>query len=163
MKKPAQRTRSNRAGGEHSIAFDLDGFLPYRLSIASNAVSRRIASAYSAQFDLTIPQWRILAVLAARGEASQQDLGRATLMDKVAVSRAALALEQRGLIVRRTDQSDTRARRLRLSPDGVQLFERIAPVARAQEQAILEALSDEETQLLRGLLERIERAARRAP
>jgi hypothetical protein len=42
----------------------LHDYLPYRLSIAANAVSRLIARSYERQFNLNIPQWRLLAVLA---------------------------------------------------------------------------------------------------
>ena len=51
---------------------ELERFLPYRLSVLSNIVSGAIAAAYRKPFDLTIPEWRVLAVLArdpARREA----------------------------------------------------------------------------------------------
>ena len=41
----------------------LDTFLPFRLSVLSNAVSRKIADMYEREFDISIWQWRILAVL----------------------------------------------------------------------------------------------------
>lgn len=142
-----------------AAAFDLDTFLPYRLSIAANAVSKRIASAYADQFGLSIPEWRLIAVLHAREDATQQDLVRATLMDKVAVSRAAQALEKRGLVQRHEDKEDARARRLTLTRDGKAMFARIAPVARAHEAAIVQAFSPEEIAHLQALLMRIEKAA----
>ena len=42
---------------------ELDRFLPYRLSILSNLISSAIASSYSARFGLSIPEWRVMAVL----------------------------------------------------------------------------------------------------
>jgi hypothetical protein len=42
---------------------NLDNFLPYRLSIASNALSSRIAAEYENRFGLKIPEWRLMAVL----------------------------------------------------------------------------------------------------
>ena len=42
----------------------LQDYLPYRLSVAANAVSRLIARAYESQFGLRNAQWRLLAVLA---------------------------------------------------------------------------------------------------
>src|SRR5690606_9104336 len=64
----------------------LDRFLPYQLSIASNAVSNRIAEIYRDRFDLKIPEWRIMAVLGDTGPATQRELTERTLMDKVAVN-----------------------------------------------------------------------------
>ena len=52
----------------------LEEYLPYRLSVASNAVSRLIARAYEDRFGLTIPEWRLLAVLAEAGSAAQRGL-----------------------------------------------------------------------------------------
>ena len=70
----------------------LESFLPYQLSIASNAVSSLIAERYHKRFALKIPEWRVIAVLGdahARGAAlTQRSLSAATLMDKVAVNRA---------------------------------------------------------------------------
>jgi len=45
----------------------LQNYLPYRLSVAANAVSKLIARAYEDRFDLKIPEWRLIAVLADEG------------------------------------------------------------------------------------------------
>src|SRR5579859_2632253 len=78
----------------------LDSYLPYRLSVASNAVSRLIARAYEDHFGLTIPQWRLIAVLAEDGPLTQQAIGVRTVMDKVTVSRATQGLVKRKLVQR---------------------------------------------------------------
>ena len=52
----------------------LDSYLPYRLSVASNAVSGLIARAYEDRFGLSIPQWRLVCVLAEDGGLSQAGL-----------------------------------------------------------------------------------------
>lgn len=154
MKKPAPHKPPTK-----DDAFDLDAFLPYRLSIAANAVSRRIAAAYAKQFGLSIPEWRLLAVLSARHTATQQDLVHATLMDKVAVSRAALSLERKALVSRDEDVKDARSLVLRLTLGGKRLFARIAPVARAHEIAILAAFTPQEAAQLHALLRRLTEAA----
>ena len=86
-------------------ALSLDDFLPYRLSFTSNLVSNAIAAAYETLFGLGIPQWRLIAVIAEMGGATQQAIGRRTLMDKVTVSRAAIALVERGLLARSPNPS----------------------------------------------------------
>ena len=43
----------------------LERFLPYRLSVLANTVSATIAGAYASQHDLSIPEWRVMAVLVA--------------------------------------------------------------------------------------------------
>ena len=70
----------------------LEGFLPYRLSVLSNTVSSAIAAAYFANFGLSIPEWRVMAVLAANPGLSAAEVTARTAMDKVAVSRAVATL-----------------------------------------------------------------------
>ena len=48
---------------KHQPAQRLAEFLPYQLSIASNAVSTRIAEQYRKRFALKTTEWRIMAVL----------------------------------------------------------------------------------------------------
>ena len=80
----------------------LEEFLPYRLAVLSNTVSTTVARAYDKRFSVSIPEWRVIAVLGdahLRGQAlTQRELTEATLMDKVAVNRACKVLEERGLI-----------------------------------------------------------------
>lgn len=137
----------------------LGGFLPYRLSIASNRVSDAVATSYSSLFGLRIPEWRLIAVLAEGDGLSQQALGRKTRMDKVTVSRAAIALAGRGLIVRESDAKDKRAARLSLSEAGRALYEQVAPKALAMEQSLFAQFSADELTAFRDMLDRVEAAA----
>ena len=75
---------------------NLDNFLPYRLSIASNALSERIAAEYQNRFGLKIPEWRLMAVLGEGKPKTQRELVAATRMDKETVNRAAKALADTG-------------------------------------------------------------------
>ncbi|WP_448586683.1 MarR family winged helix-turn-helix transcriptional regulator [Thermaurantiacus sp.] len=137
----------------------LDSFLPYRLSVASNAVSDRIARAYRARFGLRIPEWRVLAVTAEAGEATQADLVRRTAMDKMTVSRAATALVARGLLARSRAQ-DRRTLGVRLTPEGQALYAEVAPLALAMEAELLAGFSADDRARLMALLARLEACAR---
>lgn len=137
----------------------LDAFLPYRLSIASNAVSDAVATAYRTLFGLRIPEWRLVTVLAEDGAMSQQALCGRTRMDKVTVSRAAIALADRGLIARTANPGDQRSHLLALSDAGWALYEQIAPKAIELERRIFAGFSDAERVQLHAMLERIETAA----
>jgi DNA-binding MarR family transcriptional regulator len=139
----------------------LDQFLPYRLSIASNRVSAAVATAYQALFGLKIPEWRLIAVLAEEGAASQQVLGVRTRMDKMTVSRAALALVDRGLVTRAANPADQRSQLLTLSPSGRQLYDEVAPKALAMEAELMAGFTDAERERLTGFLVRLEQAAER--
>ena len=137
----------------------LDAFLPYRLSIASNAVSDAIATAYRTLFGLRIPEWRLVAVLAEDGGMSQQALCGRTRMDKVTVSRAAIALADRRLVERTPNPDDQRSHLLALTPEGWALYEQVAPKALELERRMFDGIDAAELVRFRAMLERIEAAA----
>lgn len=142
-----------------TMTLRLDAFIPYRLSVASNAVSTRISASYRKRFGLKVSEWRLIAILAEFSEMTPQALGSAARIDKISVSRAAAALTHRGLIAARTNPDDGRSHLLSLTEDGRALYAEIAPAALAMEAELLASFSDEERALLDGLLRRIETAA----
>lgn len=137
----------------------LDDFLPYLLSVSSNAVSDTIASAYRTLFGLRVPEWRLVTVLAADGAMSQQALCGRTRMDKVTVSRAAIALSDRGLVQRGANPDDQRSHLLTLTDAGWALYEQVEPKALEFERRIFQSFSQEERRILRDMLARIQTAA----
>jgi DNA-binding MarR family transcriptional regulator len=134
---------------------DLAHFLPYQLSITSNAVSDLIAGEYQVRFGLKIPEWRLLAVLGQGRPLSQRELVEATLMDKVTVSRATSSLVDRQLLVRLPSERDGRSHQLRLSAAGQSLYEEIVPAALAMERAIIAPFSEAEREQLSAMLTRL--------
>ena len=142
-----------------SEALRLDQYLPYRLSVASNEVSRLIARAYQDRFGLTIAQWRLIFILSQEGSATPQTLVALTAMDKVMVSRAAQGLLARHLVRREPNATDGRSHHLTLSETGMTLFSEVAPAALAYEAAVLEGLAPEDVQKLDALLRRLETQA----
>ena len=138
---------------------NLAAFLPYQLSIASNAVSGRIAGQYQARFGLKIPEWRIMAVLGEGQPMTQRELVGMTRMDKVTVSRATAVLVDRGLIERAASRSDGRSHHLTLTIAGRTLYSEIASVAKAMEQSLLACLTAAERAQLSGMLDRLRGAA----
>lgn len=139
----------------------LDEFLPYRLSLASNAVSQVIAQAYESRFGLKMHEWRVITVLAEDGELTQQEIVGRTKMDKVTVSRAAQVLAGRELLRRVTNAEDGRSLRLSLTEEGRELYTRVVPAAVELEAEVLKDLSPQEITELKDVLRRLEAAADR--
>lgn len=115
----------------------LDDYLPYRLSVAANAVSQLIARAYVDRFGLTVPQWRLMAVLGEDSPLTPQALCRRTIMDKVTVMRAARAMLQRRLLRRQPNAQDGRSHRLSLTATGERMYAQVAPLALKYEATLL--------------------------
>lgn len=139
---------------------NLEHFLPYQLSIASNAVSERIAREYRSRFGLKIPEWRLMAVLGEGKPMTQRDLVAATQMDKVTVNRAAKALTDRNLIQRQDSSEDGRSHFLLLTETGQSLYDAIVPAALAMEASTLADFSEEELAALKAMLDKLIAAAR---
>ncbi len=137
---------------EAAADFLLDAFLPYRLSVTSNRVSRAFARRYAAEFGITIPEWRVLAVLGSYAPVSSNEVVERTAMDKAKVSRAVAQLEAAGLIERAGDPKDARLIRLSFSRRGRRVYRAIVPRARALEAELLEGLGPRQRDQLAGLL-----------
>ena len=63
----------------------LHEFTPYRLSVLTNRISGLIARASTERFGISIPQWRVIAVLGEQNGITATEVARRTAMDKVAV------------------------------------------------------------------------------
>jgi DNA-binding MarR family transcriptional regulator len=140
------------------VLLRLDDFLPYRLSFTSNLVSDTVAGTYIALFDLRIPEWRLITVVAEEDGATQQGIGQRTRMDKVTVSRAAIALVERGLMARVPHPDDRRSHLLRLTGAGWELYRQVAPKALELERRIFSTFDAAELAAFTATLRKIDAA-----
>ncbi len=157
------------AGLSKTVGFDrkkpraealvLEDFLPYRLSILSNRVSRAIAQRYARAFNLTIPEWRVIAVLGHTPGLTATQVAEATEMDKVAVSRAVARLIKARRVAAEADLRDARRQKLSLTPTGISLHTKIAPIALDCERRLISSLGARERVALHALIDRLMAAA----
>ncbi len=133
----------------------LENFLPYQLAVLSNTVSTTVARAYDKRFKVSIPEWRVIAVLGRFPGLSAVEVAERTLMDKVAVSRAVTKLIKTGRIDREFADADRRRSILNLSEDGKKLHDEIAQVALRFERDLVEGFSEEEMKNLTNIMERL--------
>jgi DNA-binding MarR family transcriptional regulator len=131
-----------------AATLELDRFLPYRLSVLSNIVSTAIAGAYQDRFGLTIPEWRVMAVLAMNPGLSAAEVAQRTAMDKVAVSRAVGSLLKQRRIAREMARSDRRRSLLKLAPAGRRVYAQVIPFALAYERELIAPLSRRDREML---------------
>ena len=122
----------------------LENFLPYRLSILSHTVSTTIAQAYEKQFGLSIPEWRVIAILGRFPGLSAVEVAERTFLDKVAVSRAVSKLIKNGRIDREFADADRRRSILNLSEEGRRVHDAVAELALQFERDLIQGLDDEE-------------------
>jgi DNA-binding MarR family transcriptional regulator len=139
---------------------DLDRFVPYRLSVLTNRVSGAIARHYSERFDLSIPEWRVMAVLGQTPALSAREVAARTAMDKVQVSRAVASLMRARRVARSVDAKDGRIMRLSLTRQGKAIYDEIVPLALHLEELFLAALSTEERKTFDHLMAKLARQVR---
>jgi DNA-binding MarR family transcriptional regulator len=135
--------------------FRLGRFLPYRLSVVTNLVSRGFAERYSAEFGISIPEWRVMAVLGERAPVSSFEICGATAMDKAKVSRAVSAMIDKSLVRKAAHPEDQRLLRLSLTAKGRRVYDAIIPRARELEAELMAGLGETERAQLDTLLEKL--------
>lgn len=158
---PSGHTRVASVGIDcYNPKMDLAAFLPYRIAVLAESVSRGVAQVYARRFDLSREEWRVLAALGDAGEMKTQAALLTTTLDKMQVSRAVARLERKGFVERKEDAADRRNRILRLTAAGRAAYRRIEPMVLAREAFLLEALDADERRALDRMLEKLTRRAR---
>ncbi|QDM17188.1 winged helix-turn-helix transcriptional regulator [Tardiphaga sp. vice352] len=150
-RQPAKRSSSNLSLGE---------FLPYRLSVVAETVSALIAKGYERQFGITIPEWRVLAVIGENGKLTTQQVIDHTRMDRVRVSRAVIRLADKGFLARIANPADARAQILAFSPAGAEIYQQIIPYARTIQRKLVDSLSPDEAKQLVVILQKLDVCAK---
>lgn len=137
---------------KHQKPLTLETFLPYRLSLLSNTVSGMIADTYADKFGITMPEWRIMMILAEYPGSSADEVCRRTEIEKSVVSRAVSQLVDRHLVTREISEQDKRRSVLTLTETGLSVYDEVMPVARDYESQLLKGLNAAQKRSLDDLL-----------
>lgn len=133
----------------------LEDFIPFKLAVVANRVSQSIGHLFETQYNLQIPEWRILMTLYAYGDLVFNEVVDRTSMDKARVSRAQRRLVDLKMITSTDDPTDGRKIILALTPTGVKRCADILPEAAAREAWFLAALDDDEHRQLDVILDKL--------
>lgn len=136
----------------------LPKFIPYRVVLLGRKMSEKLADLYKDE-GVSIPEWRVLAVIAQHDDVAARDVVEQTPMDKMAVSRAAASLEVKEIVARQPCAGDARVSRLRLTQKGRSLFDRIATIALQFEEELFNDFTDHERKLFKDMLDRLDRVS----
>lgn len=134
--------------------FDLERYLPYRFTVLSARLSRKLAKQYKAKFDISIPEWRVLLNVGYSKDLSVRDIEKRVNLERSKVSRAATKLEAKGYLAKQVDSHDRRLLRLTLTKEGTELLCQLIPIAQAF-QAELNLILGKDQQALQLALDRL--------
>lgn len=140
---------------ERHAPFRLEDFLPYRLSVLTNRISKAFARSYSERFGVSIPEWRVMAVVGGHAPLSSNRVCELTEMDKATVSRAIGRLTSKGLVKRKTNPLDQRLIMLALTRKGQKVYDSIVPLALELEADLKVGLTREEQRVLSKVIDKL--------
>lgn len=141
-------------------AFDHQGYVPYLLRRISDTLIERFTAGLE-PYGITLPMWRVLAVLHRRGGTRFGVLVRQTLIEPPTMSRLIATLRTKGLISKASSAVDARGVLILPTAKGLSLVERLTPHAFAVEKETLASLTEDEAEMFRRLVRRV--CARLAP
>jgi DNA-binding MarR family transcriptional regulator len=137
--------------------FDLENFVPYRITVLASHIAVTFARQHAERFGLSIPEWRVVAVLGRYKELSSAEVMERTSMDKAKVSRCVTRLTALDVIARSDNAEDMRSNRLKLTRKGKQIHDKITPIAVDLEKEMLDVLTDQERDVLIRALTKLDR------
>jgi DNA-binding MarR family transcriptional regulator len=159
-RKDMPRAKTQGRGRE---ILDLGAFLPYRLSVLAQRLSRDIEERQRRQHKLAMKDWKVMQIMAVHGELLPADIRRMGTQNKAQISRALKCLLDRGLVVKQPRPDDSRTFGVSLTEAGWAVYEAMVPRMRQRQEEILGGLSAAEAKELRRLLDRLDESlARRA-
>jgi len=105
--------------------------------------------------DITLPQWRALAALVKHGAKTQVMLANEIDADPMTVSGLLERMEKRGLVSRKPNPADSRAKLAEATDEGHRIFDAIKRRGLTRYEAALAGLAPHETQALEHALTKI--------
>jgi MarR family transcriptional regulator, transcriptional regulator for hemolysin len=117
---------------------------------------RRAVDGRLRQFGLTEATWLPLVHIArSPTPMRQKDLAASLVLDSSSVVRLLDALETSGLIERREENADRRAKTIVLTERGLSIIDRVESASREVRNATLTGLSDDDIKVTTRVLERV--------
>lgn len=149
---PADATQAARA--------EIRDLVSFRVHAVANLLSRGAALAYRRAFDVSLMEWRTLALLGAHQPLSLKALARHAGLDKSQMSRVVAGLIERDYVARGVDTADARGIALTLTRAGRRVYEGLIAAANRRNDALGSVLSDAERRQLDDMLSRLADKAR---
>lgn len=136
------------ASNPKPMPLDLDNYVTGLLSWLNNKLSADASNLYRKHSGIGISDWRVLAYLGVKQTGVGAEMSDFLGMDKAAVSRSITSLKEKKFVL--ADAPDGRKIELRLSKQGVILYNEILAIALKREEILLDGFNKHErTQLIR--------------
>ena len=130
---------------EAGTGLTVDAFITTLMSQVGNALRRTITLPYAEHFGLSVPEWRLLALLAPAGRMAFSELVTQSTSDKALVSRTLKLLDERGLVALQAEGPTPRKKvYCDITPAGLELHAQAIPIAQQRQAAAIRTLEPAE-------------------
>ena len=164
--KPQPRSSVRTSSPWVSIArsgsgLNVEDFLTFRITRLSNALRANLTKRYLEEFNLSLPEWRLLALIARFAPLRFSEVTNRSSMDKGQVSRTLRVMEKRGLtklkVIRGTRAVEALAAPVMVSitAKGRALYKAVLPAARSRQAELLLTLNEKERVALYATLDKL--------
>lgn len=134
--------------------FDLESYVPYLLNRIGTALVDRFVGGLK-EADLTLPMWRVMALLFSRGPTRFGVLGTLSLIELPTLARIIALLSERGYVSRTRSDVDGRGTIIRLSDKGRKIVESLIPWAENVARYTMQGLTPDEAEFFKRILLRV--------
>jgi DNA-binding MarR family transcriptional regulator len=132
----------------------LKNHVPYLVTRVA-ALVREAVAPLLAEFDITLPMWRVLAVLGEDGEQTVGELLIATSLEQSTLSRTISALQSRGLVSKKSQRGDARAITIGILARGRAFNDRLAPYWDGQHKALVAGVDAADLERFKTVLDQL--------
>ena len=143
------RTAMNGSQLSHVVAM-------HRLLKASYLITQPFFTNFADRYDVTMNELRVIMTLASSSNAAVHEIGRATGMHQMNVSRAVASLTAAGRVSQRRDATvDRRRKIISLTAKGWALHGKLQPHVKKMAEFIFESMTELEMEFFSKLLRRL--------
>jgi DNA-binding MarR family transcriptional regulator len=135
--------------------------LTYRLLRLSNTLGLYSNRRYREQLDVTLPEWRVMSIIALQKTATAGDISRVLATDKAWVGLTVEKLGRRGFVRSTADKRDRRRNLVSLTKAGTEVHDLIMANARRRQKRLLASLPEGTAETLFTCLDRLQAEADR--
>ncbi len=139
-------------GRKHPPTSSIEDVITFRLQRLVSIGDRAGQQWSERMFDLSLNEWRLLALVKSRAPARAGDMADLLLMDKSQTSRVIKSLLNKGLVKNTPDPDDGRAISLKTTAQADAMYRDVFDEVMRSNERILEPLDTEEVELLHRIL-----------
>jgi len=146
-----------------ATSLNVEDFLTFRITRLSNALRTGLTKRYLEEFELSLPEWRLLALIARFAPLRFSEVTSRSSMDKGQVSRTLREMAKKGLVKMKSIRTPgSRAAEalaapvmVSITPKGKALYGAVLPVARRKQAEMLTTLTESERVALYSTLNKL--------